>query len=101
LIAQLRSRDDRDDAGMLARRGRVDAFDFGMSMRASKNGDVKHLGKPDIVSVLTESANQSRIFAPLDPGADKFTDRHLISPVSDSGSHASVFTQDSKLWTRN
>jgi hypothetical protein len=71
-------------------------------MRASKNGDVKHLGKPDIVNVLTESANQSRIFAPLDPGADKFTDRHLISPVSDFGSHASGFnprleTLDAKL----
>jgi hypothetical protein len=70
-------------------------------MRASKNGDIKHLGKPNIVNVLTQSANQSRIFAPLDPGADKFTDRHLISPVSGFGSHASVLTQDSKLWPRN
>jgi hypothetical protein len=40
---------------------------------------VKHIGKPDIVDILAEPANQARIFAPLNLGADRLAYRHGIS----------------------
>jgi hypothetical protein len=41
-------------------------------MGTSEDGDMKHLGKLDVVDVLAKSTNQTRIFAPLNPSADGF-----------------------------
>jgi hypothetical protein len=56
---------------MSARRIRVDAVDLGVRVRAPENRDVERIGELDIVHVLAETANQTGIFAPLDPGADR------------------------------
>src|SRR3990172_350001 len=79
LIAQLRAGENRDNAGMAPRRVRVEAFDLGMRVRASKYRHVEHARKPDIVHVLAEPANQTRIFAPLNPGTDGFAYWHRVS----------------------
>jgi len=79
LIAQLRAGEDGDDTGMLARRIRVDAIDFGMRVRAPENRDVKHMRELDIVHVLAAPGNQIGIFAPLDPGTDKLAYGHDFS----------------------
>jgi len=72
LIAQLGAGENSHDAGMPARRIRVDALDLGVRVRAPENHDVKHMRELDIVHVLAEAANQTGIFAPFDAGANGF-----------------------------
>ena len=76
LILNLRACDDGNDTGMPAGRVCLEAADPRVRVGTSQNRDVERIRKMDVVHVLAEAANQSRIFPPLDPGADQFTDRH-------------------------
>jgi hypothetical protein len=82
LIAQFRAGENGDDASLAARCIRVDAVDCGMRVRASEDRNMEHIGKPDIVHVLPEPANEAGIFAPLDAGANGFAYGHGVFSLS-------------------
>ena len=83
LIFDFRACDDGDNTGMLACRVRLKAFDLRVSVGGSQNGNVERVRQVDIVHVLTKPANQSWIFAALNPGTYKLTDGHSFHPVLD------------------
>jgi hypothetical protein len=70
LIFEFRSGEYSDDAGMLTRSIGIDALDRCVRIMASQNRDVEHIGQSDVVDILARPANQLRILAPLDSGAN-------------------------------